>query len=997
MDTISRKLSWDNSSRGGDGKAMKNAMAHMMRSAPASSTGSRYIDVDKVQSWSDDLSGLRPGRNIEDVERDAIDHLFRSTSNASYEYDLWKSPLRNIQNYLNGTHAPQDVSPEEVVAATTNPGETAPQSASRKSPAKASHRRQRNSHKSPGHSSVALNAARDESAADSSSSSSFTPKYEDVDNFTQPSAVTIPHDRSSDAATTSYGAVRWNEPDGLPDQTPEEQSKHYPDLDKYKPVTWNEPNGLPELTPEEASKRYDDLEKYEAVRWNEPDGLPPQTAEELSKSYKDLHKYEAVNWNEPEGLPEKTPEELSKQYTDLEKYKPVEWNEPDGRRPLTPEELSKQYDDLDTYQVGFTASDKAIHDHAASQMNATQKAEPLAAKPDVVQELPQYEDLHKYGPVMWNEPDGLRKLTPEEESKKYTDLHLYGAVRWNEPDGLPKPTPEELSKRYDDLHKYEADFSSESEISMSRIHPEEASKVYTDLDAYASFDNADPPTKRVHPEELSKNYEDLDAYRPSQFDAYDAKYPVHPEEASKNYEDISSYRASRHSASRHSASHPGNSSKDGLEEYDDKVAMRRENTDRWTAHRGSVSDLSPQEAECLGSLSADAIRARVLRHAAEKSRDPSSTASASSGNVHGDQTQGSKTLTGNYVRDFPEEFSKTWSTSHSSSSALLPKDEAVSATYTGQGSTVRDDDGVSSMDESFPAIEEKLQPAMDRAGVRRTSAQSASPEDVADPYSKAPQGLQTSYQEEVAGQTTWPTMVHHYGSLNTSLETDASIKTAASTATEETSSYKVLAYDHATKAVSVADMTSIIPDETSPKSAAEVMLRMSNPARFLPHFAQLQSQGYEVASGSGDVLIFRKVRDASPDACPEPPSATLASHYKKPVNPIDLMGRPVMGNFASPTGFVNYEALAEDGSAALAKPEPPFRSGIDVKKEEPVFSGRSHRIDADQTTGKPRRKAGLGKKIVVGGVTAVGVAYSVGVMGEYFSTGGLDGLGPRGL
>jgi len=104
---------------------------------------------------------------------------------------------------------------------------------------------------------------------------------------------------------------------------------------------------------------------------------------------------------------------------------------------------------------------------------------------------------------------------------------------------------------------------------------------------------------------------------------------------------------------------------------------------------------------------------------------------------------------------------------------------------------------------------------------------------------------------------------------------------------------------------------------------------------------------------------------------------------------VDMMGKPVTGNFASPTGFVNYNELAED---AAEKPEPPFRTRAGVRREEPVFSGPK----ADKAKGT-KKKRSLGRRMVMGTVWVAGTAYAVGVLGEYFATGGMDGSGPKGL
>jgi hypothetical protein len=110
-----------------------------------------------------------------------------------------------------------------------------------------------------------------------------------------------------------------------------------------------------------------------------------------------------------------------------------------------------------------------------------------------------------------------------------------------------------------------------------------------------------------------------------------------------------------------------------------------------------------------------------------------------------------------------------------------------------------------------------------------------------------------------------------YGSITSDHRQDvdsAKLNNAASaeaqpiTELPEPTIYKILAYDPTMQSISTADTTSIVADSASPLTPAEVLLRLSNPTKFFPHFEPLQAQGYEIVSGSGDVLVFRKVRPA---------------------------------------------------------------------------------------------------------------------------------------
>jgi len=303
---------------------------------------------------------------------------------------------------------------------------------------------------------------------------------------------------------------------------------------------------------------------------------------------------------------------------------------------------------------------------------------------------------------------------------------------------------------------------------------------------------------------------------------------------------------------------------------------------------------------------------------------------------------GSSTLTGNYTRDFPEEFVKSWRTGSSDSqSTLLPSDFHISTSAaTGQ---------------EFIRPTSALEPALDR-----------------------------HHKKTECNPSVENIMAKPEGSM---LPTEPAV-TAASVPTL----YKVLVYDPTMQCIDVAETASVVPDSSTPLTPAEVLLRISNPAKFLPHFGPLQSQGFEIVSGAGDVLIFRKVRDAVPQgakshatfhASAEP--GVTPSTGRPAVNPIDMTGGPrdytvAASRFASPTGFVNYDL-----------PPPRFESGIDVRREEPVFSG------AKEKPSKESKKKSIPKRLALGALWVGAASYSIGVVGEYFKTGGSDGKGPKGL
>ena len=224
--------------------------------------------------------------------------------------------------------------------------------------------------------------------------------------------------------------------------------------------------------------------------------------------------------------------------------------------------------------------------------------------------------------------------------------------------------------------------------------------------------------------------------------------------------------------------------------------------------------------------------------------------------------------------------------------------------------------------------------------------------------------------------------------------------------------YKILAYDPSTEKISIATTTSssASPNE-APLSVSEALSRLSSPARFLPYFPALRLAGYEIASGSGDVLVFKKVRDAAAAAAPTD-EAVLDD--LAPVH-VDVNGNriqtskltsPTPSNVTQDAVFSPVLSTSPSGSSA---PSPPSRlappnSTDKVRREEAVFSGsqqyhwNKHRHDGAKrhksSKGRVRRAA---KRVLWVGVWTAGCCYAVGVVAEYFRTGGASGLGPQGF
>lgn len=376
--------------------------------------------------------------------------------------------------------------------------------------------------------------------------------------------------------------------------------------------------------------------------------------------------------------------------------------------------------------------------------------------------------------------------------------------------------------------------------------------------------------------------------------------------------------------------------------------------------------------------------------------------------------QNSNKLTGNFVRDFPEEFETSWTVDGGSSGGLMPKQKSSSSDMTQETeSKVQRDENTWYNSESTPKElfsngfnSPRIETSLDRAVIRKVDDESKQTDEIGNKTEKNKKASHRNLVREVREiyEDAYGTIDSKHrqvadtadacippfsdGMQNNSSQVQPTTS-SESDSQNEPMVYKILAYDPTVQSISIAETTSIVPDSSGPLTPAEVLLRLSNPAKFFPHFLPLQSQGYEIVSGSGDVLVFRKVRsEAPPGTTIESKSAASEKLQKyKVTNPIDgMQSSPVAttGNFASPTGFVNHD---------LPLSEPPFKSNIDVRREEPVFSGK--RNWEDESEGPRQRGRGRVKKVLIGGAWVAAASYAVGVVAEFFKTGGTDGKGPQ--
>lgn len=177
---------------------------------------------------------------------------------------------------------------------------------------------------------------------------------------------------------------------------------------------------------------------------------------------------------------------------------------------------------------------------------------------------------------------------------------------------------------------------------------------------------------------------------------------------------------------------------------------------------------------------------------------------------------------------------------------------------------------------------------------------------------------------------------------------------------EQAATYCVLAYDPSTQQVTRADTASSLSSADEILHPTQVLPRLNNPAKFVTHFDKMQKDGYEIVSGGGDILVFRKFADVDAGRANQTPAEDDA--YK--TTGADVLSDPQV---------LEYMAASSPGlSSGPTETEAPPR------KEESGVRKTLYRM-------------------VFTGTATAATCYAIGVVTEYFRTGGQDGRGIDGF
>jgi hypothetical protein len=721
---------------------------------------------------------------------------------------------------------------------------------------------------------------------------------------------------------------------------------------EHKDVFWHHHDGIASSsgastaiswTYRPRAPEYSDLHKYRTVIDNDE----PSSDEPAKQDYEDLHNYTAVRYQEPDGKPSES--EPVQKHEDLGKYGAVRSHEPDGKYKT---KLDRLVESQELNKYG------AFRSHEPDGKYAANYAE---AKPDTEEQesTPKYDDLGKYGAVRSCEPDGKYKME-QASTQKYDDLDKYGAVRSHEPDGKYKLEPE-LPVDPEELSKYGAFRSHEPDgkyaINHAAPEPDAA-----ELAQYSKPFLSHEPDGKYAASYMEPKYDEaeLGQYKAFRSQEPDGKYASNHAEPKTDSAELGTYGAFRsHEPDGKYAADNTTPAADSPECHQYQAFRSHEPDGKYAAEAEAATE-SPD----LGNHEAFSYDDSETRPSQDT--QPSRNAPDLEGyrKVQIDEPHKSSAAEEGYDPAELKQYQPLrWNEPDGKPSDMETADQTLFE-YDLKGEMSSEDQQEKTpfrkvvdelMAKSAAESEGVIQPSLER--VNKSKARAAS----------------STVEHDQTGPATQP-------SAHTSLPTPPPTPT-------QPSLYKVLVYDPTMQHVEVAETTSIVPDSAVPLSPAEVLLRISNPAKFFPHFAPLQAQGFEIVSGGGDVLIFRKVREAA--EVQKYQQASSATSATTPVNPIDMTGgrrdyTVAADRFASPTGFVNYDLPPASTVASRVQAESA------VHHEEPAIGGQ--KVGED----KPTKKR-VTKRVAVGAAWLAGVSYSLGVVSEYFKTGGSDGTGPKGF
>ncbi|KAJ5480884.1 hypothetical protein N7539_006778 [Penicillium diatomitis] len=241
--------------------------------------------------------------------------------------------------------------------------------------------------------------------------------------------------------------------------------------------------------------------------------------------------------------------------------------------------------------------------------------------------------------------------------------------------------------------------------------------------------------------------------------------------------------------------------------------------------------------------------------------------------------------------------------------------------------------------------------------------------------------------------------------------------------------YRILAFDSSTASVTTTEADTFFgTSEQAPTH--EILSRLHNPANFVRYFGKMQEDGYEIATGGGDILVFKRTFNGPGKSPVQGP----ATGFKDPTIPADVQAD--LKNYQMPEDAFDMSRYVHhyDPSSSTIKPStsgsaPPLpRNSPPPNRNQPetTYSSRpssppdpdsssnqasfaqmsaptpseqqqhSHSESKSKSIPKSTFRKILRRMFLTGTITAAS-CYAMGVLVEYFRTGGTDGRGADGF
>lgn len=173
--------------------------------------------------------------------------------------------------------------------------------------------------------------------------------------------------------------------------------------------------------------------------------------------------------------------------------------------------------------------------------------------------------------------------------------------------------------------------------------------------------------------------------------------------------------------------------------------------------------------------------------------------------------------------------------------------------------------------------------------------------------------------------------------------------------------YRIIAYDPSTKSITTAETSS--SQYAKATNPAEVLSRLNNPAKLIPHLAEMQRDGYEIVAGGRDILVFKNMGESGNNGNPDVEETESATAFQK-----DMTSEPM------------HQA--------------PQSSAITSRAGSPIASAESN---SEGGRSRARTFGRAVRRMFLAGTATAALCYAIGAVWEFFRTGGKDGRGFNGF